>query len=255
MKNIKAQSSLHESAKELMLAIMKLRLDICNEDEAIAIKNIQKHSFFWLHPSFDMTDKINIALFTENSLKWYQNIIKHDYALLDATGSLFRDVKAYKRLLYYAVTVRYPFPEKPPLPVEEYITSNHSKDSLIIFISDVSKYVRSMPSNSLPIFPKIIVLDFSLAIIGKVLDSFNKITLLDYQDKCYKILKEERKEYFNTIRVICSEHLIRAVKRFPENAVPCCENKTLRKFCMKIMGRLIMTKQFEILDRLGDQHW
>ena len=232
-----------------MLAIMKLRLDICNEDEAIAIKNIQRHSFFWLHPSFDMTDKINIALFTENSLKWYQNIIKHDYALIDATGWLFRDVKAYKRLLYYAVTVRYPFPEKPPLPVEEYITSNHSKDSLIFFISDVNKYVRSMPSHSSPIFPKIIVLDFSLAIIGKVLDSFNKITLLDYQDKCYKVLKEEREEYFNTIRVISSEHLIRAVKIFPENAVPCCENKTLRKFCMKIMGRLIMMKQFEILDR------
>ena len=29
-----------------MLAIMKLRLDICNEDEAIAIKNIQGRSFF-----------------------------------------------------------------------------------------------------------------------------------------------------------------------------------------------------------------
>ena len=153
-------------------------------------------------------------------------------------------MKAYKRLLHYAVIVSNPFPEKPPLPVEEYITSNHSKDSLIFFISDVDKYVRSMPSHSSPIFPKIIVLDFSLAIIGKLLDSFNKITLLDYLDKCYKILKEEREEYLNTIRVICSGHLMRAVKRFPENAVPCCENKTLRKCCMKIMGSLIMTKQF-----------
>ena len=234
-----------------MLAIMKLRLDICNEDEAIAIKNIQRHSFFWLHPSFDMTDKINIALFTENSLKWYQNIIKHDYAFIDATGSLFRDVKPYKRLLYYAITVRHSFPGKPPLPVAEYITSDHSKDSLIFFISHVNKYVRSMPSHSSPIFPKIIVRDFSLAIVGAVLDSFNKINLLDYLDKCYKILKEEREEYLNTIPLICSGHLIPAIKRFTENAVPCCKNITLKNFCMKITGRLIMTKQFEILDTLG----
>ena len=51
LNNIKSQSSSHESAEELMLAIMKLRLDICNEDEALAIKNIQRR-FFWLHPSF-----------------------------------------------------------------------------------------------------------------------------------------------------------------------------------------------------------
>ena len=40
LNNIKSQSSSYESAEELMLAIMKLRLDICNEDEALAMKNI-----------------------------------------------------------------------------------------------------------------------------------------------------------------------------------------------------------------------
>ena len=60
------------------------------------------------------------------------------------------------------------------------------------------------------------------------------ITLLDYLDKCYKILKEEREEYLNTIPIICSGHLIRAIKRFTENAVPCSKNKTLKNFCMKI---------------------
>ena len=85
-----------------------------------------------------MADEINIVLFTENSLKWYQNIIKHDYAFIHAAGSLFRDVKPYKRLLYYAITVRYPFPEKPLLPIAEYITSDHFKDSLISLISHFS---------------------------------------------------------------------------------------------------------------------
>ena len=153
--------------------------------------------------------------------------------------------------MYYAITVRHPFSVKPPLPVAEYITNDHSKYSLIFFFSHVNKYVRSMPLHSSPIFLKIIVLDFSLAIAGVVLDSFNKINLLDYLEKCYKILKDEREEYLNAIPVICSGHLIRAIKRFTENAVPCCKNKTLKNFCIKIMRKLIMTKQFEILERLG----
>ena len=59
-----------------------------------------------------------------------------------------------------------------------------------------------------------------------VVDSFNKITLLDYLDKWYKVFKEERKEYLNIIPVIFSGHLVRAIKRFTENALPGSKNKT-----------------------------
>ena len=74
--------------------------------------------------------------------------------------------------------------------------------------------------------------------------------LLDYLDKCYKISKEEKEKYFNNIPLICSGHLIRAIERLTENAVPCCKNKTLRDFCIKIMERMIMTKESEVFDRL-----
>ena len=41
LNNIKAQFSSHCSAEELMVAIMRLRLDICNNDEALAIKTFR----------------------------------------------------------------------------------------------------------------------------------------------------------------------------------------------------------------------
>ena len=80
----------------------------------------------------NMADEISI-FFTKNSLKWYHNIIKHDYAFIDATGLLYRGVESCKRFLYYAITVRHLFPGKPPLPVAEYITSHYSKDFQFFF--------------------------------------------------------------------------------------------------------------------------
>ena len=114
-----------------------------------------------------------------------------------------------------------------------------------------------MPLYSSPIFPKIILLDIRLAIVGGegggVFDSFNKIqNCVIRLSKCYKISKEEKEKYFNNIPLICSGHLIRAIERFTENAVPCCKNQTLRDFCIKIMERMIMTKEsgvFDILER------
>ena len=68
--------------------------------------------------------------------------------------------------------------------------------------------------------------------------------LIKYSRHKLQILKEEKEEYLNTIPVICCGSLIRAIKRLIENEVPCCKNKTLKNFCMRIMGRMIMTKQF-----------
>ena len=59
LNNTESQSSSYESAEKLMLIIMKLRLDICNEDEALPIKNIQRRSFFGYTHHLNMTDKIN----------------------------------------------------------------------------------------------------------------------------------------------------------------------------------------------------
>ena len=71
-----------------------------------------------------------------------------------------------------------------------------------------------------------------------MLDSFNKITLLDYLDKCNKILKEEREEYLNTIPTICSGRLIRVVQRFTENVVSFCKNKTLKELLHENHGKV-----------------
>ena len=62
--NIKSQSSSYESPEELILAIMKQRLDIRNEDEVLAIKNIQRRYFFGYIHHLNMADEINIVLFT-----------------------------------------------------------------------------------------------------------------------------------------------------------------------------------------------
>ena len=79
--------------------------------------------------------EVNIALFTEGSLRWYHESCKRDYIFTDATGGLFSKISGYKQLLFYTLVVRHPFPGNPSIPVAEYITSSHTAESFGLFLS------------------------------------------------------------------------------------------------------------------------
>ena len=54
------------------------------------------------------------------------------------------NVPGYKKLLYYALVVRPPFDGYPPLIEVEYITSDRTKDSVELFLSQIQKNLLSL---------------------------------------------------------------------------------------------------------------
>ena len=60
-----------------------------------------------------------------------------------------------------------PFDGNTPLPVAEYITSDHIKDSIYLFLSQIQKNLLSLVNLLSNMKPKLIMTDFSLAIIPK----------------------------------------------------------------------------------------
>ena len=95
------------------------------------------------------------------------------YALhIDATGSLIRNLRRFKKILLYTATVQHPFAKSPPLPVAEYITTKQNQHSVKRFLGalvemETLKYGKGNISK-----PKLRLLVFSMAIINATFSEF-----------------------------------------------------------------------------------
>ena len=89
---IKQQSKIADGMlPDLRLSIDKVREEIKKADEENAINLCQENRKFFGYVQFcNIAKEVNIALFTEGSLRWYHESCKRDYIFTDATGGLFR---------------------------------------------------------------------------------------------------------------------------------------------------------------------
>jgi hypothetical protein len=89
-----------------------------------------------------------------------------------------------------------------------------------------------------PIF-KVIVTDFSWALIKSVLNSFNNLTVLEYLDVTFKFLDEGADIFRFSLVFICCAHFMKLItnqikaKIFPQNK--CNELKQSIKKCFALM--------------------
>ena len=168
---IKQQSKIADGmVPDLCLSIDKLREEIKKADEENAINLCQENRKFFGYVQFcNIAKEINIALFTEGSLRWYHESCKRDYIFTNATGGFFSKISGYKRLLFYTLVVRHPFPGNPPIPVAEYITSSHTAESFGMFLSTLRQAEKDVYGVKGVSKPKGIVCDFSFPIIEGIL--------------------------------------------------------------------------------------
>ena len=65
----------------------------------------------------------------------YHKTTPRDILYVDAMRTVISNIAWLKRILYYAALVRSPFGKTPPVPVCEYISSNHDQFSIRHFFS------------------------------------------------------------------------------------------------------------------------
>ena len=101
-------------------------------------KNWQKRMFVYSinnshHPI--ITDgEGRIVLIDQPVVMLYHEHVQQ-YALhIDATASLIRNLRRFKKILLYTATVQHPFAKSPPLPVAEYITTKQNQHSVKRFL-------------------------------------------------------------------------------------------------------------------------
>ena len=130
---IKTEAKSALNTPELLADLFILREAIKSEDERIAIENILKRKCFGYIYFLNVTDEVNIICFTQLSVKWYGEYFNSDSVFFDATGFCWLKIPAYKKILYYWIVTRYSFIRYLPLPVVDYVTSEHAKDSVFLF--------------------------------------------------------------------------------------------------------------------------
>ena len=108
---------------------------------------------------------------------------------------------------------RHPFLGYPPLPVAEYITSDHTKDSIYLFLSQIQKNLLSLVNFLSNMKPKLIMTDFSLAIITGMLKECNRRNIKECLEKCFEIIIDrEQMPSSITAVTVCSAHHSRSIK-------------------------------------------
>ena len=112
------------------------------------------------------------------------------------------NVPGYEKMLYYALVTRHPFYGYPPLLVAEYITSDHANDCIHLFLSQIQKNLLSLVNLSSNMKPKLVMTDFSLAVISGVRNR------KEYLEKCFEIIIDKEKIPSKiTVVSICSAYL------------------------------------------------
>ena len=121
----------------------------------------------------------------------YHQTVRNDILFIDATGSVVRQPRYLKKILYYACVIRHPYNLSPPVPVAEFISSNQDQFAIRRFFSMIheKEYQKYGPSGLTN--PRLIVLDFSMALIQAALQEFTNESLKQYLDRTFGIITGE----------------------------------------------------------------
>ena len=161
------------SIGELLQQVDLLREKIKIEDEKREIENIIRRKCFGYIYFINPPDNINIIIFTEGSLRSYQECLKRYRIFFDAAGFRSMKISGYKKILYYSLKItQHLFSGHSPIPVAGYITSDHTTDSVFLSKSigrKLEKYMKLKKN------PRLIKTDFRRAKIGELLLQYNQM--------------------------------------------------------------------------------
>ena len=158
----------------------------------------------------NIADEINIICFTEGYLRWFQVfvlelIIHWLFIRLDFHWRHWISINEcswLRKNVILCLVTRHPFYGYPPLLVAEYITSDHANDGIYLFLSQIQKNLLSLVNLSSNMKPKLVMTDFSLAVISGVRNR------KEYFEKCFEIIIDKEKIPSKiTVVSICSAYL------------------------------------------------
>ena len=153
------------------------------------------------------------VFYKEEQVEAYINQCKDDQPCVehfDATGSVVarRCTTEDQPVYFYSMIMR-----RGNMPFLEFLSNRHSGSFVCGIIMNFLASVRSC-NNGNTVVPQTVVVDFSYALMGAVLLSFNSMTLTQYLLHTFQILRhgDDGRHRMTTV-VICCAHMTHAAAR------------------------------------------
>ena len=211
------------SCETISNEINNLKLQLAKQDESEAIKNAHffRKKFGFIQKYNISYDDIEIIMMDEPEIYLWHHCPK--YIHIDATGTAAAPLKWAKKLLYYAVVIQNPYGKRPPVPICEFLSSNHDQFA-------IARFLREIIEGEHRTFGKItstrlITVDFSWAIILAACDVFCKEQIRQYLDRMYDIIHGQttKTDLSKPIIHVCAAHMMKLCKT---HALVSCEQSS-----------------------------
>ena len=248
---VKSPLSKTENIHELIKQTAS-RIEIGDKEDARELG--QERQFFVYVQSLSVSPDIRIVLTTESLIRLYHKICTKDILYFDATGKLTLESRDFKRIQLYSLCTRHPYGISPPLPLSQYITSSHSTESLRHFIITLQEREKLAFRGTIST-PKLIMTDYSLALILIRLSEFCKETLVQYINRTFKIVtgKASDVDLKKSILHICFSHVMNLNRRNLDKKMlhtSSSDKNKLTCFCMQWFARLTECRFLEEKEEL-----
>jgi hypothetical protein len=158
-------------------------------------------------------DPFQVTLFLDTQLSIFVRAAKSREGCvvhLDSTGTVVRNIPNQKRPFLYSVILA-----GDNIPILEFISTDHRAfsiaEKLERFLADARRCNQGRPA-----LPRVVVTDFSFALINAVLSACNKMTVITYLKAAFELLsrvtvaKTGSKINF-TIIALCKAHMLKAI--------------------------------------------
>ena len=228
-----------ETLREKVLSLQET-LRQMDEEESIKLKWTFRTEFGYIQKPIVNPDNLQIILMDQIMAMLYHEHVCNDVLYIDATGSVTDQAKWLSKVLYYAAVVRHPYGRTPPLPVAEFITNKHDQFAIEEFLrmlheKEYRKYKKTTN-------PRMIMTDFSWAIIQACLKVFCSENLSEYLNRAFRIVSGSAngEDFLKTRLHVCAAHMMK-LNKMHATAKHCkdFDTKSQVHFAMRLFGRLI----------------
>ena len=193
-------------------------------------------------------DPFIIHMYTSKQIQLLKFIKNKAVVLnLDATGSLIsKPPSCSNKIYYYALTMQHPEYSTSPIPVAEMISSDHGTAEISHFLNKWCLSAKLVINRDLQINK--VEMDYSWAMIHSTCSAFNKFTILNYLQNCWRFVNNGEDLNVTTVLHLCSAHVMHRISYNLDKKFKI--DKQIKRIILHVFGRILNSNNIHEIDHL-----